>query len=164
MEKRPGIIGLTGAFKEAVADLPDGSKIVFTGSVAVCTPFAELLAYAVKDRSFEIVFLPRAEMGQARHMRWREGLGFCVADELADPCAPDAIVILGGLAMPKFGVPVSQVRDLLTTLARGKRAKVIGVCFMSILQRSGWHKELPFDAIIDATMESTIETGPSLQP
>ncbi|HIC94255.1 MAG TPA: DUF2124 domain-containing protein, partial [Anaerolineae bacterium] len=35
----------------------EGSKVVFTGSVSVCTPFIELLAYAVRDRGFDMVVL-----------------------------------------------------------------------------------------------------------
>ena len=42
MDKKTGIVGLTGSFGEAVADLPEGSKVVFTGSAALCTPFIEL--------------------------------------------------------------------------------------------------------------------------
>ncbi|MDD1743918.1 MAG: DUF2124 domain-containing protein, partial [Methanomassiliicoccales archaeon] len=64
----------------------------------------------------------------------------------------DAIVVLGGLAMPKFGCPVELVKSAITTLSDGKNARVIGVCFMGIFERSGWTKELPFKNVIDATM------------
>ncbi len=40
MEKRSGIVGFTGAFRESIADVKEGSKVVFTGSVAVCTPLS----------------------------------------------------------------------------------------------------------------------------
>ncbi|MCU0861141.1 MAG: DUF2124 domain-containing protein [Methanomassiliicoccales archaeon] len=152
-EKRPGIGGLTSSFKEALSGIPDGSKVVFTGSVAVCTPFAELLAYAVKDRSFKMVYVPMANPEMARAMSWHQGIGFTVEGSAADPSAPSAIVVLGGLAMPKFGCPITDVRAMIEKLSSGGRPLMVGVCFMHIFQRSGWADELSFDFLIDAVME-----------
>lgn len=149
MERRSGIAGLTGLFKESVADVPDGARVAFTGSVGVCTPFAELLAYAVKDRRFDLTYVPLADASQARAMRWTEGVGFSVGEERTE-LAADALVVLGGLAMPKFGRPVEEVAALIERLGR---PKVIGVCFMDIFQRSGWAERLPFNAIINADLE-----------
>lgn len=39
MDKKTGIVGLTGSFRESIKDIENNSKVVFTGSVAVCTPF-----------------------------------------------------------------------------------------------------------------------------
>jgi hypothetical protein len=152
MDKRTGISGLTGSFKEAVSQVPDGSKVVFAGSVAVCTPFAELLAYAVKDRRFELVYLPRADIASARRMEWSEGVGFTVTGQKGDPREPAAIVLLGGLAMPKFGCPLAQVQETVRSLST-KDTVLVGVCFMGIFEREGWASALPFDSVIDATME-----------
>jgi hypothetical protein len=155
MEKRPGISGFTGAFKESVSKLPDGSKLVFAGSAAVCSPFAELLAYAVKDRNFELVFLPRANISEARTMHWSEGVGFSVTGEMGDPSNPGALVLLGGLAMPKFGCPLAQVQETVKGLCT-KDTMVVGVCFMGIFEKEGWTKAIPFDSLINATMEATL--------
>ena len=157
MEQRAGISGLTSSFKESVADLPHGSKVAFVGSVAVCTPFAELLSYAVKDSGFKLVYVPKADLAQARSIVWIDNVGFSASGGLADPKGADAIVILGGLAMPKFGCPVDQVKSAITAISDGKQAKVVGVCFMSIFERSGWTKELPFSRVIDATMTVQIK-------
>ncbi len=157
MEQRTGIAGLTSSFKESVADLPPGSKVVFIGSVAVCTPFAELLAYAVKDLGFKLVYVPKANPAHARSIVWIENVGFSASGEPADPKGADAIVVLGGLAMPKFGCPVDLVKSTITALSDGKDARVIGVCFMSIFERSGWTNELPFSKVIDATMTVQIK-------
>jgi hypothetical protein len=156
MEKRAGISGFTGLFKEAVSELPDGSKVVFAGSVAVCTPFAELLAYAVKDRKFSFVYIPRANVSEARRMEWLEGIGFTVTGEKGDPQSPGALVVLGGLAMPKFGCPLAQVQEMVGALAM-KGTRLVGVCFMGIFEREGWSSALPFDAVIDATMEASLQ-------
>lgn len=155
MENRPGISGLTGSFKEAVSKLPDGAKLVFAGSVAVCTPFAELLSYAVKDRNFDLVYLPRANISEARKMQWQEGMGFTVSQQKGDPYNPSALVLLGGLAMPKFGCPLTQVQEAVQRLCT-KDTLVVGVCFMGIFEREGWTTAIPFDALINATMEATL--------
>ncbi|MDD1746927.1 MAG: DUF2124 domain-containing protein [Methanomassiliicoccales archaeon] len=162
MEKRAGISGLTGSFKEAVFQIPDGSKVVFAGSVAVCTPFAELLAYAVKDRRFELVYLPRADITSARRMEWSEGVGFTVTGQEGDPRGPAAIVLLGGLAMPKFGCPLAQVQEVVRSLST-KGTILVGVCFMGIFEREGWAGALPFDSVIDATMEVSLTRRDTLQ-
>lgn len=157
MEQRTGISGLTSSFKESVADLPPGSKVAFVGSVAVCTPFAELLSYAVKDLGFELVYVPRADIAQARSIVWIENVGFSASGGPMDPKGADAIVILGGLAMPKFGCSVDLVKSAITVLSDGKDVKVIGICFMNIFERSGWTNELQFNRVIDATMTVRIK-------
>ncbi len=152
MDRRTGISGLTGMFKDSVAGVPDGARVSFAGSVAVCTPFAELLSYAVKDRGFQLTYLPKADPSKARLMRWVEDVGYSVTDERINAVKADVIVILGGLAMPKFGCSVETVESLIgRTGAEG--AKIIGVCFMDIFTRSGWRDRIRFDTIINANME-----------
>lgn len=46
--------------------------MVFTGSVAVCMPFIELLAYTVRDRGFEMLYVPRADAKEARKIKFSE--------------------------------------------------------------------------------------------
>ncbi len=153
MEKFSGIVGLTQAFRSATSDLEQGSKVVFVGSPYVCTPFIELLAYAVRDRNFRMVFLPKTEEGKARKIKELEGIGYCISEERADPYEPEAVVLLGGLAMPKFGCSVEEVRNLVDRLSRGKRAKLLGVGFMGIFKKQGWDRVLKFEKLVDATIE-----------
>jgi len=54
MEKKSGIVSFTGTFRESVADIKDGSKVIFIGTV-LCMPFIELLAYTVRDKGFDRV-------------------------------------------------------------------------------------------------------------
>jgi DNA-binding transcriptional regulator GbsR (MarR family) len=152
MEERNMIIDFTGAFRNSIADLNYGSKVVFTGSVAVCTPFIELLAYAVRDQGFKMVYVPKANANEARRIKEVEHIGYSVVDEKADPKNPDAIVVLGGLVMPKFGCEPEEVTRLIEELSREKKPKVIGVGFMNIFERSGWDKKLKFDTLIDAAV------------
>jgi hypothetical protein len=153
LEKLSGIVGLTPGFSSAISDLKPGSKVVFVGSPYVCTPFIELLAYAVRDRNFRMVFLPGTEEGEARKIKELGGIGYCISEERADPYEPDAVVLLGGLAMPKFGYSVEEVRDLVDRLSREKRAKLLGVGFMGIFKKQGWDRVLKFEKLIDATIE-----------
>lgn len=151
-KERNGIADFTGTFRNSIADLKDGSKMVFTGSVAVCTPFAELLAYAVRDRDFDMLYVPSANAEEARMIKEIENLGYSVVDETGDPKYPDAVVVLGGLAMPKFGCEPEEVIQMIEVLSGVKRPKIIGICFMNIFARAGWDKKLDFDMLIDATM------------
>lgn len=157
MERLKGIVGLTKAFRSAVSELKDCSKILFVGSPYVCTPFVELLAYAVRDRNFEMLFIPKAKEENARKIRESPGIGYYISEEKADPSEPDAIVILGGLAMPKFGCSVEEVKELIGRLSKEKKAKLLGVCFMGIFKKEGWDKVFNFSVLIDATMEVSVE-------
>ncbi len=157
MEKKSGIIGFTGLFRESVANVKEGSKVVFTGSVAVCTPFIELLAYAIRDRGFEMLYVPRADANEARKIKGVENIGYSVVDEKGDPKGPDAVVVLGGLAMPKFGCPPEDVNRMVEAIAVEKKPKIIGVCFMNMFERAGWDKKINFDTLIDTTMESVVK-------
>ena len=157
MEKKSGIVGFTGTFREAIADLKAGSKVVFTGSVAVCTPFIELLAYTVRDLGFEMIYVPKAEAREARKIREIANVGFSVVDEKADPKNPAAIVVLGGLAMPKFGVPPDEVNRLIAEVAGKTRPKIIGVCFMDMFARAGWLEKVKFDTMMDTTLETVVK-------
>ena len=157
MEKRSGIPGFTGAFKDIMADIKDGAKVVFTGSVAVCTPFIELLAYTVRDRGFEMLYVPRAVAEEARRIKKIENIGYSVVDEKGDPNNPSAVVVLGGLAMPKFGCPPEDVIRMIEELSGDERPRVIGVGFMNIFERQGWDKKIKFDRLIDTTMEVMIK-------
>lgn len=153
MEKLKGIVGLTQAFRNAVSDLKDGSKIVFIGSPFVCTPFVELLVYSVRDRNFEAIFIPKANEMEARKIVELEGIGYRIGDEKADPSDPDAIVLLGGLAMPKFGCSADEVLGVIKRISKKKNPALIGVCFMGIFKKQGWDRAFNFKKIIDASVE-----------
>ena len=152
MKEGNGIEDFTRTFRNSIADIKYGSKVVFTGSVAVCTPFIELLAYTVRDRGFEMLYVPRADANEARKIKEIENIGHSVVDEKADPKKPDAVVVLGGLAMPKFGCEPEDVTRLIEDISGEKKPKVIGVGFMNTFERAGWDKKLNFDMLIDGSV------------
>jgi hypothetical protein len=154
MEKMDGIVGFTKLFRNEMVDLPEASMVVFTGSRAVCAPFAELLAYSVRDLKLDIFFSPMADEKDCRSLVWQEGTGYGVSTSGREITEATAVVVLGGLAMPKFGCPVEKVEQFIRMTSKPGHVKVIGVCFMDILKRSGWHQSIKFDAMINATMET----------
>ena len=154
MNKADGISGLTKLFRESLVDIPDGSSVVFIGSEAVCPPFAQLLAYSIRDRKMSFGFGARAIWEKCRKMSWAEGAGFHIGDEPFDPLKASVVVVLGGLAMPKFGCPVRDVNFFISRIPG--RPKIIGLGFMNIFHRSGWDKEVRFDVSINATMFAEI--------
>ncbi len=156
MEKKSGIVGFTGAFRESLKEVENGSTVVFTGSVAVCTPFIELLAYSVRDKDFEMIYVPKSDINEAKLIKEQPNIGFSVVDQKADPQNPEVVVVMGGLAMPKFGCAPEDVVNMLEEISGDEKPKVIGVCFMDIFERAGWTKKIPFDVVIDTTLETVV--------
>ena len=156
MEKKSGIIGFTGAFRDSVKEIADGSKIVFTGSIAVCTPFIELLSYTIRDKNFDMVYVPVADLKKAKMIIMQENIGYSVVDVPADPKGPDVVVVMGGLAMPKFGCSPEDVLMMINEISVDHKPKIIGICFMNIFERMGWTKKISYDILIDTNMETTV--------
>ncbi len=157
MEKKSGIIGFTGAFRDSVKEINKGSKIVFTGSVAVCTPFIELLSYTIRDKDFQMVYVPKADLKKAKRINEQQNIGFSVLNIQGDPKRPDVVVIMGGLAMPKFGCTPEDVLKMMDEISVEQKPKIIGVCFMNIFERTGWTKKISFDVLIDTNMETIVK-------
>jgi len=156
MAKKSGIIGFTGAFRDSVKEIDTGSKVVFTGSIAVCTPFIELLAYTIRDKDFEMVYVPKADIKVAKKIKEQPNIGYSVVTDQTDPQRPDAVVVMGGLAMPKFGCSPEDVLNMIEEISGNQKPKIIGVCFMNIFERAGWTKKIPFDVLIDTNMETIV--------
>ncbi len=157
MEKKSGIIGFTGAFRESIKEINTGSKIVFTGSVAVCTPFIELLSYTIRDKDFQMVYVPKSDLKKVKIINEQQDIGFSVVNVQGDPKRPDVVVIMGGLAMPKFGCSPEDVLKMIDEISGDKKPKIIGVCFMNIFEKTGWTKKIPFDVLIDTSMETIVK-------
>jgi hypothetical protein len=157
MEKKPGIIGFTGAFRDNVKEIDKGSKVVFNGSVAVCTPFVELLAYTLRDKEFDMIYIPKSDIIEAKKIKEQSNIGFSVVNEKADPNRPDVVVVMGGLAMPKFGCSTEDILNMIDKISYDKKPKIIGVCFMNIFEKAGWTQKIPFDVLIDTNMETVVQ-------
>jgi hypothetical protein len=160
MEKAEGISGLTKVFRESLVGVSDGSLIVFLGSEAVCPPFAQLLAYSVKNRGFKFGFAPRAVWNKCRNVGWVEDVGFQIGSEPVEPSEAKCIVVLGGLAIPKYGCEIGDVDAFITKIH--ERPLIVGVGFMDIFRRSLWDRHIVFDILIDGYMSAETLTVPSV--
>ena len=147
-----GINGLLTAFVESIKDLDREAKVTFAGSVGVCTPFVELLAYSVRNKGFEMAFIPDAIVEDTRKMKLIEGVGYQVIDEEADPRDSDTVVILGGLAMPFSKKTAEDILKMIDE-ASNKKTKIIGVGFMGIFEKQNWMDKIDFDVVIDGTID-----------
>ncbi|WMW23097.1 DUF2124 domain-containing protein [Methanolobus mangrovi] len=147
-----GIGGQLTEFRKLV----NGSKrITFIGTVGFCTPFAELMAFVLRETGKESIFLPNLQSGEARIIV-SSPQGMQLGD-IADPSA-DTVVLLGGLAMPKIGVEPEKMKVLVDDLLRDTEKKlVIGVCFQSMLIDQKWPEVIDFDYIIDADLTNEVK-------
>lgn len=142
-----GLNGNLLAFKEEVAD---AQKIAFAGVPGVCTPFAELFAYAVRDK--ESVFITLTDIDSTRKLELTpQGMQLT---ESADPHA-DVLALLGGLSMPKANVKVEEVNEMADKVLN-KGGKLIGLCYMDMFREAGWENQVDFDCIIDGTLTGVV--------
>lgn len=142
-----GIKGNLNALKEAVGDC---KKIAYAGVPGVCTPFAQLFAYALRDK--DNIFIPNTDVKKARKLILTS-YGVELGEKVE--AKADALVLLGGLAMPKIGVDVEEVKKLINNVLT-EEGKIIGACFMDVFRKAGWHKEINFDCIIDAVIKGSV--------
>lgn len=145
-----GIPGILRPFKEYLEawSLPSGAEVVFYGVPGTCTPFVELLCYAVRSLPFKFLFVPYLKEQESRKMVFNEGIGF----QIGEPCPvsnPSVIVMMGGLAMPGISVSPEQAETLFTKYPDVSR---VGVCFMHMFQKANWLDRISFDLLIDATI------------
>ncbi|KQC04543.1 MAG: hypothetical protein APR53_10245 [Methanoculleus sp. SDB] len=150
IDQMSGVPGMLRPFKKFImeAGLGSGDQIVYYGCPGTCTPFIELLAFAIRDLPVQQVYVPYFEESNAKQLALREGVGMQVT-EGAVSLSPAVIVVMGGLSMP--GVPVT-VEKASETVAQYS-ARKIGVCFMDMFQKTGWLDSIAFDLLIDATID-----------
>jgi hypothetical protein len=102
-----------------------------------------------------MIYVPKSDIKKARRIKEQPNIGYSVVNEKTDPIRPDVIVIMGGLAMPKFGCSTEDVLNMVEEISDDK-PKIIGVCFMNIFEKTGWTKKIPFDVLIDTNMETIV--------
>ncbi len=137
-EQLSGVPGMLRPFKGFLRDsgLNEGDQVVYYGCPGTCTPFIELLGFAVRDLPIEQVYVPYVNEAAAKVIRPVEGVGMQVSAESAVKVDPKVIVLMGGLSMP--GVPVTK--------------EIVGVCFMQMFEKMGWVEMFDFDLLIDASI------------
>jgi len=149
VSKQPALAGVLGPFRELVKD---SKRIVFVGSTGFCTPFAELMAYIIRDSGKEMVFVAGLDLEHAREIV-SSPQGMQLGDKV--DFHGDTLVVLGGLAMPKIGVDPVEMKRLVGVVTGGC-GLVIGVCFMGIFERSGWYDHIDFDYVLNSVIDTEL--------
>jgi hypothetical protein len=140
-----GVGGILNSFRGLVEG---AKKITFVGTPGFCTPFAELLGFVVRDR--ELAFISSQDFERARSIFIdQEGMQI---GEITDVHA-DAVVLLGGLSMPKIGITPQKAKEVASKILEGsEKGKIIGVCFQSAFMQQKWDEVINFDYIINADL------------
>ncbi|MCK8518827.1 DUF2124 domain-containing protein [Methanoculleus sp. 7T] len=151
IETLTGVPGMLRPFKAYLreAGLAPGDQVAYYGCPGTCTPFIELLGFAVRDLPVEQVYVPYADETAAKAIRPVGGVGMQVSGGVVR-VDPKVIVLMGGLAMP--GVPVTK-ETVQAVVGAHAGAKVVGVCFMQMFEKAGWLDTFDFDLVIDAALD-----------
>lgn len=145
-ESVPGILRPFKSYIEG-KNLQKGSQIVYYGVPGTCTPFVELLGFAIRGLPVDQIFVPLVNEPKARLIKLENDVGMQASTAVKD-LNPAVIVLMGGLSMPNSGVTAIQVKAVV-----GKyRVPFIGVCFMKMFEKMGWLSEFDFDLLIDANI------------
>lgn len=137
-----GLGGILNAFRDITKE---SKRITFVGTPGFCTPFAELIAYPIKDAGKELAFVANLGFDDAKRIVFTSH-GMQLAENV--DAAADTVVVLGGLAMPKISVDVNALNSMIERIL-GDGGLTIGVCFMSIFELAGWYDVIDFDYMID---------------
>ena len=145
--------GLNGQLVTFKKEVGDAQKITFVGSPGVCTPFAEFLAYSVRDK--ETCFIPLLDIDECHEFE-NKSYAMVLKDELYDPHNSDVVVLLGGLSMPKYDVDTNELMVLVNEILKDD-GKLMGVCFMNMFEKAGWFEKIDFDCVIDGTLVGVVK-------
>lgn len=140
-----GLNGNIVAFKEAVGDV---EKVTFLGTPGVCTPFAALFSYAIRDK--ESHFISGTDIDKCHQFEFKP-YGMQLNEEVSDPQESDAVVLLGGLTMPKANTDVDELNETISEILK-EDGKIIGVGYMDMFTKAGWLDKVDFDCIVDGTL------------
>ena len=145
--------GLNGQLVTFKKEVGDAQKITFVGSPGVCTPFAEFLAYSVRDK--ETCFIPLLDIDECHEFE-NKSYAMVLKDELYDPHNSDVVVLLGGLSMPKYDVDTIELMVLVNEILKDD-GKLMGVCFMNMFEKAGWLEKIDFDCVVDGTLVGVVK-------
>jgi len=142
--------GLNANLMALKKEVGDAEKVTFVGIPGVCSPFADLFAYVIRDK--ESVFMARTDMESARKIE-STPLGMQFSQE-ADPHS-GVVALLGGLSMPQYNVDIEDVKKLLNEILE-PNGKIIGLCYMGMFKKAGWDELIDFDCIINGILTGDI--------
>ena len=145
-ESVPGILRPFKAYIDGLG-LGAGDQIVYYGVPGTCTPFIELLGFAIRGSKAEQVFVPLTDESKAKKIAAVQDVGMQVSPQPVK-VNPKVIVLMGGLSMPNSDVTADQMKAVVSKY----RVPLIGVCFMRMFEKTGWTKTFDFSLLIDANI------------
>jgi hypothetical protein len=145
-ESVPGILRPFKAYIDGLK-LGAGDQIVYYGVPGTCTPFIELLGFAIRSSPAQQVFVPLNDESKAKKIAAVPDVGMQVSPQ-AVKVSPKVIVLMGGLSMPNSNVTADQMKGVIST----HRVPLIGVCFMKMFEKTGWTRTFDFSLLIDANI------------
>lgn len=145
-----GVPGMLRPFKEFIEKkgLHAGDQVVYYGCPGTCTPFVELLGFAVRSLDLQQVFVPYVEESKAQKIRLVPDIGMQAGGTVSIK-TPAMVVVMGGLSMPNVPVTVDQVKSAIEKYPGATR---VGICFMNMFEKAGWLNAIDFDLLIDASI------------
>ena len=126
-----GLNGNIVAFKEAVGDV---EKVTFLGTPGVCTPFAALFSYAIRDK--ESHFISGTNIDKCHQFEFKP-YGMQLNEEVSDPHDSDT--------------DVDELNETIAEILKDD-GKIIGVGYMDMFTKAGWLDKVDFDCIVDGTL------------
>jgi len=149
-----GLSGLSKCFRTAVESIGGDGDILFVGSPFTCLPFAEFLCYGIRDLPLKPFFMPSLESGKTKELVKNEGYGYQLGG-LKAGTDYRIVTLLGGLAIPKYGVPPKALKEAIDRLPGSK--DTIAVCFQGSLRNLDWTNTFQFKYLIDTDLTVTME-------
>jgi hypothetical protein len=148
-----GVAGISRSFKSIVEQLGlrDEDTLMYVGLPGVCTPWIELLSYAIRTLEIDQVFVANLDLSLSKTVVLVQDVGIQFGDPVKIEKAK-VIVVLGGLSMPISPVSRDDVSLFLQRVLLPE-GTVIGVSFMNMFEQVGWTSTVPFDFWIDATID-----------
>lgn len=150
MEKIKEFEGIKGHLEAFKDEVKDAERIAFAGVPGVCTPFALLFAYAIREK--ETIFIPMTEVDKARKMEITN-YGLELGEKTNSDV--DVLVLLGGLSIPHIGSEPSQINELIENVL-GDGGTVIGISYMDMFRKVDWDSKVDFDCIINADLKGCV--------
>ena len=118
--------GLNGQLVTFKKEVGDAEKITYIGSPGVCTPFAEFLAYSVRDK--ENHFIPLLDIDDCHEFESKP-YAMVLKDEVSDPHDSDVVVLLvDAIGGPGLQAPVLVVDEDAAILHRRLVHRQLGAC------------------------------------
>lgn len=149
-----GLSGLSKCFRTAVESIGGEGDALFVGSPFTCLPFAEFLCYGIRDFPLKPFFMPSSDSSKIRELVKDEGYGYQLGG-LKSGTDYRIVVLLGGLAIPKYGVPPKVLKEAIERLPGSK--DMIAVCFQGSLRSPDWTDTFRFKYLIDTDLAVTME-------